>query len=182
MSQAVDQASDSFSEGIGQLFQSWGLQKSMGSVFAMLYLREGPTSLENIAEELTMSKGNVSINIREAERLGLVKKIWLKGDRKDYYEAEANLWKIVRRVSRERQNREFDFAVETVQESLGTLPPKSKSSDVIFARKRLKALDSFLKNVNRMVNSVLSLESLRGATVKCPVLKHIPRKKKVTES
>ena len=182
MDHSVEQASDNFSEGIGQLFQSWGLQKSIGSVFALLYLREGPTSLEDIAAGLSMSKGNVSLNIREAERLGLVSKIWLKGDRRDYYEAEASLWKIVRRVSRERQKREFDFAVETVKESLEALPFKNKDTEVVFARKRLKALDSFLKSVNRMVNSVLSLETLRGATVNCPVLKHIPRKKRaVTE-
>jgi len=180
MDHSVEQASDNFSEGIGQLFQSWGLQKSMGSVFALLYLKEGPTSLDEIAHGLSMSKGNVSLNIREAERLGLVRKIWQKGDRRDYYEAEDNLWKIVRRVSRERQKREFDFAVETVKESIDALPPKSKDAEAVFARRRLKALGSFLKSVNRMVNSVLSLETLRGATVNYPVLKHIPRRNRTS--
>ncbi len=56
-------------------------------------------SLEAIAGELQVSKSNISINIREAERLGMVKKVWKKGDRKDYYEAGPNLWQIIRRIT-----------------------------------------------------------------------------------
>lgn len=182
MNDAVERSTDNFVEGMSQLFGYWGLSKSMGTIFAFLYLRPEPTSLDDIAAELHMSKGNVSLNIREVERLGMIRKVWSKGDRRDFYEAEENLWVIVRRVSRERQRREFNLAVETVERSLELLPASGASPAARFARKRLKNLESFLKNINKLVNAVLSLESLRGVTLACPVLSRIGKSKKIKEA
>lgn len=182
MDEAVERSTDNFVEGISQLFYAWGLSKSMGTVFAYLYLTQGPTALDDIAKDLHMSKGNVSLNIREVERLGMVRKIWNKGDRRDFYEVEDNLWKIVRNVSRERQKREFELAVETVRTSLELIPEKSATAKGKFARKRLKNLGSFLRSVNRIVNGVLSMDSLRGVTVACPVLSRISRPKREAET
>jgi DNA-binding transcriptional regulator GbsR (MarR family) len=163
-----------FIDGLGQLVDFWGFNKTIGWIFGMLYLREEPVSLEEIADELVISKGNVSINIREAERLGMVKKVWVKGDRKDYYEAEPNLWRVVRQVTRERQKREYSFAIDNVEQALTAL--KEADAGKSFAAKRLRAMSSFLKSVNGLVSGFLALETLKGAAVQaCPVRSRMPK-------
>ena len=169
----------SFLDGMGQLADYWGYNKVVGWIYGLLYLQDGSLSLETIAGELQVSKGNISINIREAERLGMVKKVWKKGDRKDYYEAEPNLWQIIRRITRERQKKEFDFAMETVSIGLaGFERVEGDSKQVRFARKRLNQMSAFLKSANVIINGLLSLETLRGAAVQaCPVRSRLPRRK-----
>lgn len=168
-----------FVNGMGQLADFWGHNKMIGWIYGLLYLREEPVSLDEIAQELGVSKGNVSLNVREAERLSMVRKVWKKGDRKDYYEAEPNLWRIVRQVTRERQKKEFDYAISLVGDNLEKLEEAGGASRrAQFARKRLSHLSSFLKSLNALVNGLLSLETLKGAAVQaCPVRSRLPRLK-----
>ncbi len=165
-----------FIDGMGQLADYWGYNKVVGWIYGLLYLQDGSLSLESVAEELQVSKGNISINIREAERLGMVKKVWKKGDRKDYYEAEPNLWQVIRRITRERQKKEFDFAMETIKTGLDGLELlESNTQQVRFARKRLNQMSSFLKSTNTIISGLLSLETLKGAAVQaCPVRSRLP--------
>ncbi len=64
-----------------------GLNKSVGAVYAILYLSDKPLTISDIMEELKISKGNVSMSLRKLEELGFVKKVWIKGERKNYYTA-----------------------------------------------------------------------------------------------
>ncbi len=179
MEESLAPAETGFLDGMGQLADYWGYNKVVGWIFGLLYLQEGSLSLEAIAGELQASKGNISINIREAERLGMVKKVWRKGDRKDYYEAESNLWQIIRRITRERQKKEFEFAMETVRGGLTALEPvEGDSRQARFARKRLNQMSAFLKSANAIVSGLLTLETLKGAAVQaCPVRSRLPRRK-----
>ncbi|ACV24375.1 transcriptional regulator, TrmB [Methanocaldococcus fervens AG86] len=62
-----------------------GLNKSVGAVYAVLYLSNKPLTISDIMEELKISKGNVSMSLKKLEELGFVKKAWIKGERKNYY-------------------------------------------------------------------------------------------------
>ncbi len=95
MNGKLELAQDKFIESIGKLCASFGLNKFVAQLYALLYLSEKPLSLDEIAEKLKVSKGNVSINIRELEKWGAVKNIWVKGSRKDYYEANTDVKKVV---------------------------------------------------------------------------------------
>ena len=72
----------------------FGLNNCVAQLFTVLYLSKFPLSLDDLAQRLNISKGNVSVNVRELERWGAAKKIWIKGSRKDFYEAEVDLKKI----------------------------------------------------------------------------------------
>jgi len=63
----------------------YGYPKSIGEVYALLYLHEKPLSMDEIMEELKMSKGNVSMSLRKLEEMGFVKRVWISGRRKDYF-------------------------------------------------------------------------------------------------
>lgn len=84
-----------FIESISKLCDSFGLNKFVAQLYAVLYLSDGPLSLDEIAERLKVSKGNVSINIRELANWGAVKSVWVKGSRKDYYEANLDLKNVI---------------------------------------------------------------------------------------
>lgn len=84
-----------FIRTIGELGANLGLNRSVGQIYGILYMSDKPLSLDAIVEKLKMSKGSVSINIRELERWGAVKKIWVSGSRKDFYEADSDFTNII---------------------------------------------------------------------------------------
>ena len=94
MNNKLEKAQDRFMEGIGNLAGSFGLNKSIAQLYAILYLVDKPLSLDELVEKLKVSKGNISLNIRELEKWGAVKSVWVKGSRKDYYEADPDIKKV----------------------------------------------------------------------------------------
>lgn len=95
MNNSLELAQDKFTENIGKLCDSFGLNRFIAQLYAVLYLSSKPLSLDEMAEKLKVSKGNVSINIRELENWGAVRNIWVKGSRKDYYEANLDIKGVV---------------------------------------------------------------------------------------
>lgn len=95
MNNKLESAQHKFIESIGKLCDSFGLNRFVAQLYAVLYLSDKPLSLDEMAERLKVSKGNVSVNIRELEKWGAVKNIWVKGSRKDYYEANLDVKKVI---------------------------------------------------------------------------------------
>ena len=94
MNNKLEIAQNKFMESIGNLAESFGLNKFTAQLYAVLYLNDKPLSLDELTEKLGASKGNVSLNIRELENWGAVKSVWVKGSRKDYYEAEPDIKRV----------------------------------------------------------------------------------------
>lgn len=103
------QARGKFIEAGGSTTQSFGLGRLVGQIYALLYLSTNPLSLDEIALQLGVSKASISITIRQMERWCAVHKVWVKGDRRDFYEAETDFRKIFR-----------DGFLETLQKKLHT--------------------------------------------------------------
>ena len=82
-------ARDSFIESAGKISANMlgMVGKAGGQIYSLLFLSRNPMSLDEIADALKLSKGNVSVNVRMLEECGLVRSVWVKGTRKDYYEA-----------------------------------------------------------------------------------------------
>lgn len=95
MTNRLENAEDKFIDYIGKLCNNFGLNKFVAQLYAVLYLNgDELMSLDDIAQRLKVSKGNVSINIRILENWGVVHKIWQKGSRKDYYKANPDIERI----------------------------------------------------------------------------------------
>lgn len=95
MNQKLETVRDNLVETIGHLSSNFGLNPIVGRMYALLFMSASPLSLDHMANELKISKGNVSVNIRELERWGAVKKVWVRGSRKDFYEANLNTLQII---------------------------------------------------------------------------------------
>lgn len=95
MNDKLVKAQDAFLDRVNQLCNKFGLNNIMGQLYTILYLSNKPLSLDEMAEKIKVSKGSISVNIRELEKWGAVKPVWVKGSRKDYYEANLDIKKII---------------------------------------------------------------------------------------
>ena len=106
MNENLTKAQDIFLDKINQICGKFGLNNMMAQLYAILYLSDKTLSLDDMVERLKISKGSASTNIRALERYGAVRKVWIKGSRKDYYEAEVDIAKVIMgRIKAMSQNR-----------------------------------------------------------------------------
>ena len=113
----LEEAIETFIQGAGQVSAALlgMINKVGGQIYALLYLNEEPLSLDDIAEKLCVSKSNISINIRLLEEYDLVRKVWVKGSRKDFYAAERNYPKKVIKDFLENIRRTLTEALTTIE-------------------------------------------------------------------
>ena len=90
-------------DAVGALIEGWGFKRNMGRMWAVLYLEDHPLSAADLGERLGLSTGAVSMLLTELQQWGVVKKAWVVGERREHYEAETSIWKMVSRVFRERE-------------------------------------------------------------------------------
>ncbi len=114
MSQMRTETVQRFVEAWGAMGSLWGINRSVARVHALLMANEEPLSLEEIADQLQMSKGNASMSLRELRTFGVVRQVEVPGDRRDFYVTEPDVWTMFFRILRERKRREFDPALEAI--------------------------------------------------------------------
>ena len=142
MDENLTKARDNFVEGIGYLVSTVGLNRVIGQLYAMLFLSNEPLCLDDMAETLGISKGNASVNIRELEKLGVVRKVWVKGSRRDFYEAELDLEKMIKSGIVAAVKRRMDMILETVN-TTENLVKRAKEMD----REEKKTAELYLKRL-----------------------------------
>ena len=160
-------AHNHFIQGMSRIADFWGFPKAMGSAYGAIYLSPNPMTLDEMVNAIGVTKGAVSTNIRYLERLGMVHKKIQIGDRKDYYIAETDFWKIIKGILREREKHEFDQALKTVTESLDMLkvPGKKKKttdSDELFYVERILEMKKFFDGIDSMVATFLAIDDLKS--------------------
>lgn len=164
MSNKIIEIHESVIDTMGRISSFWGFSKIMGQLYGLLYLSPKPLTLDAMAESLSISKGNVSINIRNLLRWNMVRQVWVKGDRKDFYEAETDFWKIIRGVLQEREKKEFSQALSSIgglRLKTNQLKKTGKSSDIAFTEERLKSLEEFIADMDKIVSVFITLEDLK---------------------
>jgi DNA-binding transcriptional regulator GbsR (MarR family) len=109
------------SDTVGHLMELWGFKRNMGRVWTVLYLAGEPLTAAQLRDRLQLSTGAVSMTLSELSRWGVVRKSWVRGDRRDFFEAEANVWKMISRVMREREHSEIVRAIEAFEDALVAL-------------------------------------------------------------
>ena len=96
-----------FIEGWGRMGTHWGIGKVMAQIHALLFLSTRPMSLEDMSEHLKTSRSNISLNVRALQDLGVVKKVIIPGDRRDYYSAEESIEKVTRGLAAAKKKRKL---------------------------------------------------------------------------
>lgn len=151
-----------FIQGMSRISHFWGFPKAMGAIYGAIYLSPEPLSLDEIVEQVSVTKGAVSTNVRQLERLGMVHKHIQVGERKDYYSAETDFWKMIRGILQQREQSEFDKALNTVTESMEMAAAAGEQDEQLagFYRERMGAMQTFFKTLDSLVSAALALEGL----------------------
>ena len=102
------EAKQQFISSWGAFGTHWGINRTMAQIHALLLVSPDAMTQDDIMEELNISRGNTNMNIRELINWGLVERVILSGERKEYFTAEKDIWKVVKQIVRERKKRELD--------------------------------------------------------------------------
>lgn len=162
MHDALFAVNDSTVAGLGRLARFFGFSEVMGRLYGTLMLSPNPMSLDDLASSLEISKGSVSMNVRDLERWGMAKEVWMRGERKKYYRAESNLWQVILNVLGSREQREVQVALEVLNESIdklksaeGELTPEDKELARYYLE-RIADLQTFFQVAQLAISTVLS--------------------------
>jgi DNA-binding transcriptional regulator GbsR (MarR family) len=148
----------------GEMGATWGISRTMAEIHALLFTATEPLCTDDIMAALNISRGNASMNVRQLLNWGLIHRVHSREDRRIYFEAECDVWEMFRIISRERQRREVEPIIETIErcKSMVDTLPRALDSDErrraqIYA-KRLGAMQEFL----RMTNNASALLAKAG--------------------
>jgi DNA-binding transcriptional regulator GbsR (MarR family) len=125
----MDEVVKEFINSLGRVANFFGFNRLMGQIYAVLFLSPEPLTLDDMVRKLDSSKGNVSINIRALERWGLVRQIYKWADRKNYYEAESDIWKAISNILQERERRESQQLLDSLSQTRRTMEEISKKTE-----------------------------------------------------
>src|SRR5436305_11933776 len=107
---------DAFVTQWGAIGSAWGINRTMAQIHALLIIAPAPLSTDEIMAELKISRGNAHGNLRELASWGLIRSVVRKGERKEFFEAEKNVWKMFCIIIRERRRRELRPAMGVLEE------------------------------------------------------------------
>jgi DNA-binding transcriptional regulator GbsR (MarR family) len=162
MNDALNAVNESTVAGLGRLAGFFGFNEVMGRLYGTLMLSPDPLSLDDLANSLQISKGSVSMNVRDLERWGMAKEVWMRGERKKYYRAESDFWQVILNVLGSREQREVQVALEVLNESVDKL--KSAEAELTpeeqelarYYLDRIADLQTFFQVAQLAISTVLS--------------------------
>ena len=156
---------DQMVEEAGELAASLGLNRVVGQLYALLYFSPKPLSLDEMTERLKMSKGNTSLNIRELEKWEAVHKIWVKGSRKDYYQANLDIPSVILSRLKIGLTRRLDKTMDSLNRADTDL------KEIVKDKKNLKIYQQRLRKIKDWHKLATSLLTHMSAE-KIALLKH----------
>ena len=162
MNPELEKARDHFIETAGHLSTSLGLSEIAGRLYALLYLSPDPISLNEMVDMLKISKASASVNIRTLEGWGAARKVWVKGNRRDHYTADRDIWKLGTnrlKTGLERRMSEANGAMEQAEEMLKNSQEKFNGDAKKLAAtyiKRIKAIRETTEKLERLLTFIPS--------------------------
>lgn len=130
----------------GEMGAVWGTNRSVGQIHALLYLSDKPLTAEEMAETLGLARSNVSNSLKELMGWGLIRRVHVLGDRRDHFEAEADLWEMVTRIAEGRKAREIDPTLVTLRRCLEEAHADREMSST--ARRRITEMHEFVSMID----------------------------------
>lgn len=154
----LDPVQDAFVALWGDMGSAWGINRTMAQLHALLFVTEEPLDTDTLMERLAISRGNANTNLRSLVTWGLVRKVRQYGSRKDFFEAEKDMWEITRRIFEQREALEIRPALER----LDALRAQADAADPQL-RQRLDELAAFLRAFRGFAQAVTPLLAARNA-------------------
>ena len=161
----VDPAVLRVADAVGALLEGWGFKRNMGRMWTVLYLESRPLHAADLGERLGLSTGAVSMLLTEMQEWGAVKKAWVVGERREHYEAETSIWKMVSRVFRVRELVWIRTAQEQFDAAAAAFAPDGGPRDGLIAE-RIGGLAQLARVGGTLLEAVLQGESVDALPIK----------------
>jgi DNA-binding transcriptional regulator GbsR (MarR family) len=156
-----DRKYEQFIETWGSMGVLWGINRSMARIHAFLITREEPADLDTVADSLKISRGNASMCLKELRHWGVIKRVHSPGDRRGFYVAEPDAFKMFFLIGQERKKREFDPALASVRLLLKEGEPDKRKA----VQARLRGLERLLTSIDKILNKCLEDEKMTKAVL-----------------
>ncbi|UCG62156.1 MAG: ArsR family transcriptional regulator [Candidatus Zixiibacteriota bacterium] len=144
-----------FIESWGSMGILWGINRSMARIHAYLLVTEKPADAEEISDYLNISRGNTSMCLKELRNWGVVQRVNVSGDRRDFYMTEPDTWKMLYRIALNRKSREFDPALHALRHLLSEADMKGSEK----VNERLSEVEDILATLDHIITRFLESET-----------------------
>ena len=155
LAQRLEHVDEQFVELWNNMAALWGISPTMARIHGLLYITGAALSMDDIMGRLTISRGNVSMNLSKLVEWGLVRRVHKRGDRRDYYESLSDVWEMFTLVANQRKRREIDPILTTLRRCKEELSPEVLGPQA----QEPAALERF-RRVNDLLKFLSLMESL----------------------
>ena len=139
----------------GEMGSRWGINRTVGQIYALLYVSPHPLNADEIAEALAFSRSNVSMGLKELESWHLTKLQHLPNDRREYFTAPEDIWAIFRTLAEERRKREIDPTLTMLR---GALLASADNNEDRYAQQRMKQMHDLIEMATLWFNDIQRLD------------------------
>ena len=146
----------SFVAHFGEMGSRWGINRTVGQIYALIFVSPAPLHADDIAEQLEFSRSNVSMGLKELQAWRLVRLKHLPGDRREYFEAPTDAWEIFRTLAEERRRREIEPTLSMLRNAL--LEPADSDEDRI-AQERMKGMHDLIELMTTWFDDVQRMDA-----------------------
>lgn len=147
----LSEAKEKYIQTWGTFATNWGINRTMAQVHALLLASGKPLSTDEVMEQLQISRGNANMNLRALIDWGIVRKEFIKGDRKEYFVAEKDVWYLFKQITKERRKREIEPVISFLEELRNI-----EDNDSEEAKEFIKLMDDF-SSVTGKINNIMDL-------------------------
>ncbi|TPW32299.1 GbsR/MarR family transcriptional regulator [Martelella alba] len=146
----------------GEMGSRWGISRTVGQIYALLYIAPEPVCADGIVEALKMSRSNVSMGLKELQSWGLLNLRHVPGDRRDYFTTPEDVWAILRILAEERKRREIDPTLSVLRDILQREPEDEADS---YAQTRMHEMHALIEQLTGWYDDIKTLETERLKTL-----------------
>lgn len=154
--QQLRHAQDTFIRRWGEMGATWGINRTMAEIHALLYIVGQPLCTDDVMERLHISRGNASMSLRALCDWGIIRRMHKRGERREFFESLTDVWEIFSIIAAERKRREMDPVLETIKQCQKMLDESSlgkaaaRSEAVQITRQRLAGMEEFMTVTNKI--------------------------------
>jgi DNA-binding transcriptional regulator GbsR (MarR family) len=149
-------AQDMFITRWGEMGQTWGINRTMAEIHALLYIVASPLCTDDVMERLNISRGNASMSLRSLCDWGIIRRQHKRGERREYFESVSDVWEMFGLIAAERKRREMDPVLAAIRQCRNMLEEDSlgkaaKLPAVAATRQRLDGMEEFMEVTNKIL-------------------------------
>src|SRR5438132_2552820 len=147
-------AQDTFIRRWGEMGATWGINRTMAEIHALLYIVAMPLCTDDVMERLNISRGNASMSLRALCDWGIIRRLHKRGERREYFESLGDVWEMFSIIAAERKRREMDPVLETIKQCQKMIDESSvgksaaKQEPIRITRERLAGMEEFMSVTN----------------------------------